>query len=223
MGTLQAPSSPEVRKSVGDDVISASGSVDTKPVRSRFDAFKKIHATYSASQKKVDSAQSALRIRQALNGELDAALDDAVEALATALSGDGLPRQNPFKPFGNFLPPSKLCELGYGEEAKQVRALVKKVLARKGLSAKSVSAAKKADAAAMAVEAALAKVEPIQNSYDSSLRARDALVPAWEAAFAKLKRGVRAAEDDGAEGLFEALFKTTAKPKKKEKPAPTPT
>jgi hypothetical protein len=52
---------------------------------------------------------------------------------------------------------------------------------------------------------------------------RDALIPAWEAAFAKLKRGARSAEDDGAEGLFESLFGTTAPRKKAAKAAPVPT
>jgi hypothetical protein len=40
---------------------------------------------------------------------------------------------------------------------------------------------------------------------------------------AALKRGARAAEDDGAKGLFSALFESTAAPKKpKKKPTAAP-
>ncbi len=46
----------------------------------------------------------------------------------------------------------------------------------------------------------------------------------WETAFAALKQGARAAEDDGATGLFAALIVSTAPAKKpaKKKPAVVP-
>ncbi len=53
---------------------------------------------------------------------------------------------------------------------------------------------------------------------------RDALGQAWRTGFEKLKNAARTAEDDGAHGLFDALFHDDApaapKPKKKAPTAP---
>jgi hypothetical protein len=219
MGTLQVPSGGEARRAVGDALLDATANIDTSSIKSRLDAFKKVHEKYRAAQKKVQVAEAPLDARRALNGELDAAQDDAVEALVDALVKDGFPRFNPLKGFSTYAP-SKLAELGYADEAEEIHKVVKKVLAKKGVSKGTVTAAKAADAAATALEAGLQKVAPLQRAYASVLTQRDALVPAWEAAFAKLKRGARFADEEGASGLFVALFGTTAKPKKKAKPAP---
>ncbi len=48
---------------------------------------------------------------------------------------------------------------------------------------------------------------------------RDALAQAWETAFAGVKRAARAAEDDGAKGLYGVLFeRAKAAPKRKKAP-----
>ncbi len=82
-----------------------------------------------------------------------------------------------------------------------------------------------AEKAAKAVTTALAAVAPALKATDGARSRRDALVQPWETAFAALKRGARAAEDDGAKGLFAALFESTAtvrKPTKKKPVAPPP-
>jgi hypothetical protein len=61
------------------------------------------------------------------------------------------------------------------------------------------------------------------------IAARDAATPEWEASFAALKRGARAAADDGAPHLYKALFDEPARPPRAKKakvaqrpPAPPP-
>lgn len=44
----------------------------------------------------------------------------------------------------------------------------------------------------------------------------------WETSFAALKRGAAEDEDDGATGLFAALFVSTAPEKKKPRRSPAP-
>ena len=52
---------------------------------------------------------------------------------------------------------------------------------------------------------------------------RDALAQAWETAFAGVKRAARAAEDDGAKGLYGVLFERAKAAPKRKKKAPTGT
>src|SRR5207248_5489670 len=72
------------------------------------------------------------------------------------------------------------------------------------------SAAKKLAAAATAVKKALAPVDGLRKKKNAALTQRDALGQSWQTAFAKLKNATRTAEDDGAHGLFEAIFRDDA-------------
>ena len=163
MGTLQAPSGAEARRAVGEDVIDAAANIDVSSIKSRFDAFKKIHATYSAAQKKVQVADAPLRALQEVNGELDAALDEAVVSLVEALAKEGFSRLNPLQGLSRWSA-SRLIKLGYLEEAKEVHAVVKKVLAKKGLAKTTISTAKAADLAATKLEASLKKIAPLEEN-----------------------------------------------------------
>src|SRR5262249_27689488 len=129
---------------------------------------------------------------------------------------DGLPRMNPFKPFGAPAP-AALCKMGYGDEAEKLLELTKAVLKKKGLSSNSMAKARKAGAAAKKVLAEIKPIAKLAKTRASATSAREALEQAWETAFAALKRGARAAEDDGAKGLFAALFERTAAAKAKTK------
>jgi hypothetical protein len=221
MATLQSGYSPGTRIDTGDSVISASASVNTKSIAKRLGAFKTAHAAYRAADAQVKKAMDALQKQQAKVAEADVDQDDAVNELATELPRDGLPRVNPFKPFGAPAP-SVLCGMGYSDEAQAVLRLEKAVLKRKGLSSGSIAAAKNGAACAKKVLAALAPIAKLEKSRSEAITRRDALAQTWETAFAALKRGARYAEDDGAAGLYAALFDRPAKPsgKKKAKPAP---
>lgn len=218
METLQSGSSPGTRIEAGDSVIEAATAVDTTPVTGRFDGFKKVHVAYRAADAGVKKAGEALQTQQARVGEADVTLDEALDDLAVALPGDGLPRVNPFKPFGA---PSLtvLQKLGYAEEAQEVLALEAAVLKRKNLSPGSIAAAKAAGKAALQVQAELKAIPKLTKARTDAMTRRDALEQAWETAFAGLKRAARAAEDDGAKGLYGALFGRAKAPKRKKKAA----
>jgi hypothetical protein len=224
MATLQSGTSVGTRLAAGDSVMAAAKSVSVKAIAKRFDAFKKIHAAYGAADARVKKASEALAKQQALVGEADVEQDAAVLELAQKLSGDGMPRLNPFKPFG-APSPAALCVLGYGDEATEVLALEKAVLKKKGLSHPSIAAAKKMGLTAKKVQKELASIPKLQQARAAAMSGREALEQAWETAFAGLKRAARAAEDDGARGLYAALFERAPKAKAtapKAKPVAAP-
>ncbi|MFT3768542.1 MAG: hypothetical protein QM820_24105 [Minicystis sp.] len=215
MATLQSGNSPGQRLERGDSVLAAAASVSIKPIQKRFGAFKKIHAAYGAADRKVKGANDAVTVQQQKVAEADVDQDAAVQDLAGGLAGDGLPRVNPFQAFG-APPPAALCKMGYGSEAEAVLALEKAVLKRKGLSAGSRTKAKKAGAAAKKVLAAIKPIANLEKARTNARSAREALEQGWETEFAALKRAARAAEDDGAKGLFAALFERAPKPASKK-------
>ncbi|MFT3768586.1 MAG: hypothetical protein QM820_24330 [Minicystis sp.] len=219
MPTLQSGDSPGTRIAAGDVVLASAKSVSTKPIAARFAAFQKAHLAYRAADAKVKKATAALIKQQSKVGEADVDQDSAVMSVASALSGDGLPRLNPFKPFG-APPPTALCALGYDAEAKTALALVLAVQKRKGLSKGSIDAAKKLGAAAKKVQAALAPIPKLTKARTDAMSTREALAQGWETAFAGLKNAARAAEDDGVKGLYAALFERAPKPKSKAKGEP---
>ncbi len=147
MTTLQSGNSPGTRIAAGDSVLEAAKSTDTKAVAGRLAGFEKVHASYSAADTVVKKASEALQKQQAKVAEADVTQDEAVLDLANALPGDGLPRLNPFKPFGAPAP-TKLQGLGYADEAKAVLALETAVLKHKNLSKGSIAAAKAAGSGA---------------------------------------------------------------------------
>ncbi len=223
METLQSGNSPGTRIAAGDSVLEAGKSTDTRPVAGRLAGFTKIQASYSAAAAVVKKASEALQKQQARVAEADLTQDTAVAGLADALPLDGLPRLNPFKPFG-ALAPTKLQGLGYAEEAKAVLLLEKAVLKHKNLSKGSAAAAKAAGKAALTVQAELEAIPKLEQARTAAITRRDALAQPWETAFAGLKRAARAAEDDGAKGLYGVLFeRAKAAPKRKKAPKePTP-
>jgi hypothetical protein len=204
-------------RSPGQEVLLAAKQVDTKPVVKRFTAFRTCQSAYVRHDEKVKRAVEAETEQERRLGEKDAAQDEAVDGLAASLAGDGLPRTNPFKPFG-VASPSVLKITDAVEEAKTIIKLAGKIAKYAGASARSRAAAKKAANAARAVLAAAEPLPALRKKVTAAMTARGALAPAWEKAFAVLKRAARTAQDDGAPGLYDALFvRATAKATKKGK------
>jgi len=217
MESLQSGNSPGTRIAAGDSVLEAAKSTDTKPVAGRLAGFAKAHGAYSAADAVVKKTSDALQKQQVKVAEADVTQDEALVELANALPLDGLPRLNPFKPFG-APPPTKLQGMGYAEEAKAVLALETAVLKRKNLSKGSIDAVKAAGKAALRVQAELLPIPKLTKARVDAMTRRDALAQAWETAFAGVKRAARAAEDDGAKGLYGVLFeRAKAAPKRKKK------
>lgn len=216
--------SHEGRVAAGNSLLDAATTTDSSRVKDRLTAFAGAHRALVKAQQALDAAELRLSARRATVAERDVDQDASVDGVASALVGDGLPRVNPFKGLSTYTP-TKLKSLGYAAEAKAVTALVGKARKRKDLSPKTLAKLTAAEKAAKAVTAALAAVDPALAATDGARSRRDALVQPWETAFAALKRGARAAEDDGAKGLFAALFESTAparKPAKKKPAAPPP-
>ncbi len=107
-------------------------------------------------------------------GELDADQDEAVDALARALVGDGQPFANPFGAFGP-LPPRKLMAQPVADEVKAIHQLVTAVQRGKGVSKPTLRAAQTAEKAARAVEQQLAQIEKLQESIREARHTRDAV------------------------------------------------
>ena len=216
MGRPIKKGSPGIRLELGASVLSAARAVDTRLVKDRLDRFAGVHRTYVNAQRKVDAAEAQLRAAQAHLAECDAIQDEAVETLARALVADGQPRGNPFDAFGAPAP-GTLTRLAFAEEAAAVHQLVAAVQRSKDISKATIQAAQAAEKAANIVEEELAPVEKLQETVRDARRTRDAVGQGWESALAALRRGARAAADEGAPDLYATLFPPVARPVAKSK------
>ena len=213
MPSLKVSHSPGSRILAGNHVLEAAKTVDVSAVKKRLALFATAHKELRAAEEAITKADDALRAQQTKVADADISQDDAVDALAVALVADGASRIQPFKKLG-FASPSDLKELGYAREAKEAKRLAK--AASKGKTSKGTAAAcKKLDGAAQAVKTALASIPKLDEALRGARTRRDAVAQPWETAFVALKNAARAAEDDGARGIFDALFQVDAPRAKK--------
>lgn len=218
MGTLYVADHPKSRIDAGSSILHAAEHADTKPIAGRLAAFTKIHKVYCKADEEVKAASEALLAQQRKVAEEDVEQDADVNGLASALVGEGLSRQNPFKEL-KFASPSEVCAMGYEREANVVIKLADAVEKRKGAGKASKAAADKARASAKRVLAAMKPIAKLEKGRSDAIAKRNALEQPWETAFAALKRGAKAAEDDGAKGLYNALFvRPSSKSTKKRAP-----
>ncbi|HVO22037.1 MAG TPA: hypothetical protein VMW56_00250 [Candidatus Margulisiibacteriota bacterium] len=223
METKKAGMSPGNRLETGTVVLAAAQVVDVELVKPRLTAFASAQQSYAEAQRNVETAEAQLVKGQARLSRCDAVQDDAVEALARALLADGQPRRNPFAAFGGA-PPWAIKKLKAAPEAKAVHQLTGAVQRSNMVSKAVLEAAQAADAAARTVEAALLPIEKLQLALRDARHTRDAIGQTWNTALAALKRGARAAADDGAPGLYTALFGRLTRPntRKNAKTPPAP-
>lgn len=222
MNTRKFGMNPSGRLETGAAVLAAAKAVDIELVRPRLKAFAGAHRRYAEAQREVEAADARLQEAQVRLGRCDAAQDEAVEGLARTLVSDGQPRGNPFAAFGTT--PSAVKLMPAAAEARAIRQIVAAVQRQQSVSKATLAATRAAEQAAQKVEAASLLVAKLQQARDNRRGARDHLGQSWEATFAALKRGARAAADDGAPGLYSALFGPSHRSHKKmTKPAPTPT
>jgi len=209
------------RLQLGLSVLAAARTVDTSLVKDRLRRFEETHREYVSAQKRVDAAESQLTAVQARIAELDAVQDDAVDALARSLIHEGQPIGNAFGAFG--VPgPGTLKRLPFPDEAAAVHQLVAAVLRSKSVSGATTKVAQAADKAASAVEEALVPIDELQDGVREARRMRDSVGQAWESALAALRRGARAAADEGAPELHARLFPPTTRAASKTKAAEEP-
>jgi hypothetical protein len=156
----------------------------------------------------------------------DAAQDAAVDGLSRTLVLDGQPRKNPFNGL-RVASPAVLVRLAVADEAKAIRHLAAAVQHREALSNATRQAARSADKAARAVETTLTLLGRQQATLRELRRGRDAIGKTWKTTLGALKRGARAAADDGAPHLHATLFaelgKSARTKRKRKRTAVAPT
>jgi hypothetical protein len=229
MATINIGTTATSQLNAGASILAAARTADPRLIKERLAAFERAQRAYVASQDKVNAAEARLAAAQTQLGELDADQDDAVDALARALVADGQSLKNPFAAVGSFTP-RQLMAQAVAEEAKAIHQLAAAIQRAKGLSKASLQAAQAADKAAGAVEQQLAQMTKLLDALRQARHERDAAAQTWAAQLASLKRGARAAADDGAPGLYATLFDRPARtngngksPKPTPAPAPSPT
>ncbi len=188
-------------------------------------AFRKVHGAYAKASMAVDAAQGVRDAALMRVANDDALLDESLEELAKRAAGAGLgTRARPLAGFTRF-PVSKLTRLAYKKEADEVLAMARKIAssdAPKEVKSAAVSSAK---LATKVLSDLTALVKP-QAGLDKALRERDALLPDWTRAYARLKLVARAAWIDSP-ATFDAVFADAPdiqapKARRKPKGAPSP-
>ena len=203
------------RLKTGAAILAAAQVVEVTAIKPRLTAFASAHRDYVAAQRAVDAAETELQKGQAQVDRCDAEQDDRVEGLARALVTDGEPRANPFEAFHTGTP-FAIKQLTPAEQAKTIRTLIGTVQESKTVSTATRRVARAAEQAVGAVEAALLTLEKRKAALRTARDTRTADGEMWDSALAALKRGARAAADDGAPGLYEALLGGLRRPRTKK-------
>ena len=217
-----ATATPGGRLDAGAAILAAARTIDVRLVKARVARFERANKAYVDAQRKVEAAERQLTVAQERLSERDVDQDEAVEALARVLVADGRSRANPFATFGD-LAPGAVMRLPFEDEVKEIRRLVAAVQRDRGASKATLAAARVAARAAQAVEQAFPAVAKLEEAAREARHTRDALALTWESALAALKRGARAAADDGAPELYATLFARLVRPARRDaKPVPPP-
>ena len=206
MATIQSGTSPGRRVKVGKLVFGRAASVDTAPVKKPLDALRAVHGLYEKKHQAAGVAVERLAKAEARVGDLDVTQDASLDVFAAAHIALGGSRMQPLASYKV----GSVSEIKAMANEKQAKLLLK--LAAKGQAHEDIGvkrAAAKMEKAAKAVLAAIKPMPGLVDKRNEAIAARDALAPGWEKAFAFLKRAVRVAEDEGASGLFAALFEVS--------------
>jgi hypothetical protein len=206
---------PAAYLETGAAIMTAAQVVDTTLIQSRLSVFGGAHRDYTEAHLNVVAVEAEISAMQPRLAECDAALDEAVEALANKLVNDGQSRRNPFASFGAKCP-SGIKQLDVADKAAAIHKLVVAVRGGKTVGKAILAAAQTADRAAQAMEAALGPLNTTQVKLREAREAREAIAQNWKTTLAALKRGARAAADDGAPRLYAALFGELSRPPRKK-------
>lgn len=209
------------RVKIGAAVLHAAELVDTRLVAPRLQNLKDAYQAYLEAERTVDAAEARLDSEKLTLTELGAAHDDAVEGLARCLVNEGHSRTNPFDAF-DVPSPSLIKRMPPAEAARAVRSLLATLERSGALSTPTREAGERVEQMTQLVEAALPPYQTRLDEVRAARRVSDVVGGTFDEAVAALRRAARAARDDGAPGLYAALFPTPPRPSKKPKPtAPT--
>lgn len=200
------------RTQLGDAVLAAAGLVDTRTIAARLAGFTAAHHTLLQAQRALDAAlvqESDTSQRLATVG---ADVDQALERLVLALQHDGHSRISPFAAYGGESP-SSLKVMRIAEKPAAVQTLLIPILRDERLSAATLETAQQVGHTVAVLSEATRQLGASSTTVRQAREARDQLAAAWEEALAALKRGARAAADEGAPTLYDDLFAHTTKVK----------
>jgi hypothetical protein len=183
----------------------------SKVVKAAIVPFLKAQQAMEAADSVVDEAERALHDASVAAAAADAVQDRAVLALATALSGDGFSRSNPFKAFG-APSPSKVTNQASLVEAKTLTALAAAVVAHPKAGAVSKRAAADAQRAAQAMTDASMQLAKCRVARAAAVSSRDLTTPKqWREALNDLKAVVRYADVVDGTDHYASVFSSVNK------------
>jgi len=218
MANVLNRNTPARRIESGQLLLVAARGVDLSPIKDRFNVFSKAHERYVHAQEVVDRVEERLCAAQQEVATLDLAQDRTVQSIVGALISEGQSLRNPLVRY-LAMTPSQLIRLPHAAEAEAIHKLAAAIRNDKSAS-KAVSAgAAVADAAAAAVETALANVTKVEREAGEARHARDIAGQPWETAFAGLALAAKSADHDGGTHLYATLFRTPTRPKPKRRKA----
>jgi len=199
-------------------ILAAAEVANVRLIQKRVDAFADAQRAYAKAQRALDAAEAELRAGRARAAARDAQQGEALEALARALVAAGQPRLNPFAAF-NMPAPSSLRQLPFNDQVQAIHKLAAAVQLDRTTHPAVRRAAQAVEDAAQKTEKELAPTVRLIAAVRSARTTRDGMGKTWDVALAALKRGARAAADDGAADLYTRLFGRESRPKKKPTPA----
>ena len=145
-----------------------------------------------------------------------------MDTLARALVADGQPLRDPFAAFAG-LQDGGAHAFGAGGSGQGAAGAGGGDPPQQGLGKGTLQAVQSAEKVTRGMEPALARLEALRTVVRDARATRDAVAQAWELALGALKRGARAAADDGAPNLYATLFERAARTSTKaSKPTPQP-
>jgi len=219
MATVNVGKSAGAQLKSGVAILAAARTVDTRLIKDRLAAFDHAQQSYTGAEAKVQHAEAELEKAAA---HFRSEQQDVVDALARALVADGQPLKNPFAAFGAAAP-GTLMRMPPAEAAKALPQLIATMRHSKTQGKATLQALTAAEKTMRALDQALIRIEAMRTATHHARAARDAVAQTWNAALGALKRGARAAADDGAPTLYGTIFdRPTHATSKNAKPAPAP-
>ena len=222
MSTTRVGKSAAAQLKPGAAILAAARTADTRLIKDRLAAFDRAQQGYADAHAQLLQAEAALETAQA---EFRTEQQGVVDALARALLADGQPLRDPFAGFG-AAPTGTLMRMPPGEAVKALPQLIATIRRSKTLGKLTSQALPAAEKATRAMDQAVTRMDDLRTAAHSAHATRAAVAHKWEAALGALKRGARAAADDGAPTLYATLFerpsRTNGKNHKAAQPAGPP-
>ena len=116
-----------------------------------------------------------------------------------------MPLRNPFVGFG-AMTTGTLMRPPPGEAMRALPQLIVTIRRSKTLGKSTLQALPTAEKATRAMDQAVTRINELRTAVHNAHATRDAVAQIWEAALGALKRGARAAADDGAPTLYATLL-----------------